>query len=451
MDHILVVEDTDSLRAVLAKVLEQEGYDVTSTGSAEEALELMRETEFTMVLSDLKLPKQSGLDLLGKSKELPKSAPIVVMTAYGNIDIAVQAMKLGATDFITKPFDPKTLCALIRQVVEHRRIVDRTCQTSSRRQRSFITQTPAVEDLLRQAAKVAALSSAVLILGESGTGKELIARYIHEKSPRKNEPFVAVNCASMPSELLESEFFGHEAGAFTGATEQRLGLFEVADQGTIFLDEIGTMPQALQTKLLRTLQEHEIKRLGSTKLRKIDSRVISATNVNLEEEIRLGTFREDLFYRLSVVVLEVPPLRKRPDDIPLLANFFIKSISQEFGRTPPTLTSAALKKLLAYNWPGNVRQLENAIERALILTDGPLLPESFELSQALCPTETEFCQTLPVAVSEAVRKIEVELILKVLERTGGNKSRAAEILGVSYKTLLNKVKEYSLEGTNEPC
>ena len=445
MDHILVVEDTESLRVVLGKVLEQEGYTVSTTPSAEEALSMMRETDFTMVLSDLKLPKQSGLDLLGQARELPRRVPIVVMTAYGNVDIAVHAMKLGATDFITKPFEPKALCHLIRQIVDHRRIIDRSLGSSSRRQRSFLTQTKSAEDVLRQAAKVAALSSPVLILGESGTGKELIARMIHEKSTRASAPFVAVNCASMPSELLESEFFGHEAGAFTGATEQRIGLFEVADHGTIFLDEIGTMPASLQTKLLRTLQESEIKRLGSTKLRKINSRVISATNSNLENEIKHGNFREDLFYRLGVIILEVPALRKRPDDIPLLINYFVKTISQEFGKEPPAISSAAMQKLQAYHWPGNVRQLENAIERALILTEGTLVPESFELSDLLNPEAIETITTLPLAVSGAVRKTEIELISKVLQRTGGNKSRAAEILGVSYKTLLNKVKEYQLD------
>ncbi len=445
-ESILVVEDTASLREVLAQVLTAEGYNVATSATAEEALELIGKTDYTMILSDLKLPGKSGLELIADTRAMNKQVPIVVMTAFGSIDIAVDAMKLGATDFITKPFDPVDLCQLIDQIVEHRRIIDRS---SDSRHKAFVTQNAAAEEMLSQAKKVAALACPVLILGESGTGKELVARYIHQQSPRCDERFVAVNCGSMPSDLLESEFFGHEAGAFTGANEQRTGLFEVATHGTIFLDEIANMPANLQTKLLRALQESEIKRLGSTKMRKINTRVISATNANLEEEIGSGKFREDLYYRLGVVILEVPPLRRRPEDIPLLANYFVKRFSQEFERPTPALSGAVLSKLSTYPWPGNVRELENAVCRAMILSEGALKPESFELKDSpIILDEAELTQTLPEAIAETVRKTETEIITKALVQTYGNKSKAAEILGVSYKTLLNKVKDYNIETPN---
>ena len=440
MEEILVVEDTDSLREVLAAVLTCEGYNVTSAASAEEGLELFRAGEFTLVLSDLKLPQKSGLDFLKESKVINNLVPVIVMTAYGSIDVAVQAMKLGATDFITKPFDPAMLCSLVQQVVQHRRIVDRSYR---RAKRSLITQSPNMEAVIAQAKRVAPLSTSVLVVGESGTGKELIARMIHEFSPREKEQFVAINCASMPGELLESEFFGHEVGAFTGATERRMGLFEVADKGTIFLDEIGNMPHELQVKLLRTLQESEIKPVGSNVYKKIDARVISATNSNIDEEIRKGSLREDLYYRLGVVIIEIPPLRARPGDIALLANYFVKSFAKELGNESPVLTSGSLRLLESYSWPGNVRELENTIERAVVFSDGPITPECLELSAEPFTTKDETL-TLPEIAGKALRDAEVEAIVKVLADTNGNKSRAAKVLGISYKTLLNKIKEYQI-------
>ena len=444
MDKILLVEDTDSLRDVLCQVLEAESYAVSQAASAEEALKLVEDNDFTMILSDLKLPGMDGVDFIKKTREHDSSVPVVVMTAFGSIEIAVDAMKVGATDFITKPFEPQALCNLVSQVIEHRRIVDRSANSLDK---PFLTQNPETDELLEQARRVAPLNSPVLVLGESGTGKELIARFIHENSTRASEAFVAVNCGSMPSDLLESEFFGHEAGAFTGASEQRVGLFEIASSGTIFLDEIGNMPATLQAKLLRALQESEIKRLGSTKFKKINTRVISATNCDIDSEIRDGKFREDLYYRLGVVVLEVPPLRKRPEDIPLLTQYFLKTISAEFERDVPKVTSQAMKHLETYQWPGNVRELENAISRALIMHKGPLEPEHFDLKgTSFFGLDTELIgKTLPEIVQDTVKRTEKEIISKVLAQTMGNKSQAAEILGVSYKTLLNKAKEYKLD------
>lgn len=447
MNSVLVVEDTASLREVLCAVLASEGFSVTGVESAEAALRALEQREFAMVLSDMKLPGMSGLDFLRESRRKQATMPIVVMTAYGTIDIAVEAMKIGATDFITKPFDPVALCKLIHDVITHRRVLDRNIHGPGQRRRSFVTQSPCVELLLDQARKVAPLSSSVLILGESGTGKELIARYIHEMSPRLEAPFIGVNCGSMPSELLESEFFGHESGAFTGATESRIGLFEVANGGTIFLDEIGNMPNNLQMKLLRTLQESEIKPLGSTRTRKVDVRVISATNTNIEKQMRDAKFREDLYYRLGVVILEIPPLRERREDIALLTNYFLKSFCLEFGLGDTHLSAEAQAKLEAYHWPGNVRELENVLERALIFHgDGCIEPEMLELAKKVPSSADSLEQSLADISHAAQRSAEVEAITMALLETKGNKSKAAKRLGVSYKTLLNKVKEYELEG-----
>ncbi len=447
MDTILVVEDTESLREVLCAVLTCEGYEVTGSKSAEEAVEVLRQREFSLVICDLKLPGKTGLDFLREAKSLCPRLPFVVMTAYGTVDIAVQAMKDGATDFITKPFDPAMLCNLISQVMIHKRIVERDSSRAIRRPRQFITQNAATDEMLQQARKVAPLTSTVLLLGESGTGKELIARYIHDHSRRADKPFVAVNCASLPLELLESEFFGHEAGAFTGATEERAGLFEIADTGTIFLDEIGNMPSSLQVKLLRTLQEGEIKKLGSSHIKKVDVRVISATNCNLNDAMKIGSFREDLFYRLGVMILEIPPLRDRREDIELLLNYFSKLFAAEFERPAPTFTPEAMRKLRDYSWPGNVRELENIIERALVFSEGSITPDKLPLQQVESEVDDTVRPLLAIA-SAAQKEAEVCAILRVLAETRWNKSRAAKKLGISYKTLLNKVKEYELKPTN---
>lgn len=447
MSKVLVVEDTESLREVICTVLQCEGYEAVGAASAEEGLSAFQTDTFALVLADLKLPQRSGLEFLRESKVIDNTVPVVVMTAYGNIDIAVQAMKLGATDFIAKPFDPSMLCNVVSQVLEHRRIIERAPERSSSERKSIVTQSPNMEELLRQAAKVAPLSTPVLIIGESGTGKELLARYIHQRSPRSANPFVAVNCGSTPNELLESEFFGHEAGAFTGATERRLGLFEVADTGTIFLDEVGTMPSNLQVKLLRTLQESEIKRIGSNTVRKVDTRIISATNCDIESEVQRGTFRGDLYYRLGVVVLEVPALRERAQDIPLLANYFVKTYARSMNMDTKSISEDALELLKSHSWPGNVRELENVIARAMIFAEGALLtPECFALggdgTQAVCEIGEK---TLPEIAAKALRDAEISAITNVMARTGGNKTKAARILGVSYKTLLNKCKEYNLD------
>ena len=445
MDRVLIVEDVDSLRDVLSAVLEREGYTVVACGSAEEALEAFKQSTFSLVLSDFKLPEMTGIDLLRSVRKRSANVPFLLMTAFGSIDMAVEAMKEGANDFIAKPFEPSTLVRSIKEIIAHRRIVDRSVGLSQRRERSLLTASENVEKVLAQATKVARVDSSVLILGESGTGKELLARHIHEHSPRKDKPFVAVNCGAMPSELLESEFFGHEAGAFTGATQGRIGLFEFASEGTIFLDELGDMPRPLQVKLLRALQEHEIKRVGSNKSIKVNPRIIAATNLTLEEILDGGSIREDLYYRIAVVTLSLPALVKRPNDVELLVKHFCQEFSSSSGRPAPTIDETAWDLLRRYRWPGNARELENVIERAVLLADDVIRPEHLGITVRLdFDALMEATINLHEIAEKAAREAEIEMIVKVLGRTDGNKSRAAQLLGVSYKTLLNKVKEYQL-------
>ena len=445
MERILLVEDADSLREVLATVLENEGYRVDAVACAEDGLRKLKEGVYACVLADFKLPHKNGIDLLRETRIISKHVPFLLMTAYGSINIAVEAMKEGANDFICKPFEPPCLCQVVRDVIKHQRIIDRNAGLRMRRERSFLTKNPPMERLLAQAKKTARVDSSVLLLGESGTGKELIARMIHEHSGRAKEPFVAVNCAAMPVDLLESEFFGHEAGAFTGATQTRIGVFELAAKGTIFLDEVGDMPPALQVKLLRALQEREIKRVGGTKTIKAGPRVIAATNRNIDDALAAGKIRDDFYYRLAVICFTIAPLRERREDIDLLANYFVECLCASMGRDNPVIDAAARELLHTYPWPGNARELENVIERALVLADDAIKPEHLGISLETAITAVhEVSYTLPQIATLAARKAEIEMIAKALEQTGGNKSKAAEILGVSYKTLLNKVREYHL-------
>lgn len=445
MDRILIVEDSDSLREVMASVLQSEGYEVDAVADAESALTALSSRAYCCVLSDFKLPKMNGLELLEATREISGSVPFIIMTAFGSIEIAVEAMKLGANDFISKPFEPKILVSMISDVVKHRRIIDRTFGLRTKRERSFLTDSPSAQKLLHQARKVAKVDTSVLILGESGTGKELIARFIHEQSARKDKPFVAVNCAALPEDLLESEFFGHEAGSFTGATQTRVGVFEIASEGTIFLDEIGDMPLPLQVKLLRALQEREIKRIGSNKTIKVNPRVIAATHVNLEEALRDGRLRQDFYYRIAVVSLTIPPLRDRARDIDLLTKHYIEYFGNNLGRHAIEVDSAAMEILKSYGWPGNARELENVIERAVILADQTIRPEHLGISfDTTFDLLSESQQTLADIAANAAKKAEVEVITRTLAQTAGNKTKAAQLLGVSYKTLLNKVKEYKI-------
>ena len=445
MDRLLLVEDNDSLRDVLTTVLEREGFSVIAVRSAEDALHVFSAESIGCVLADFKLPRMHGIDLAKKIHESAPHLPFVIMTAFGSIDVAVEAMKSGASDFITKPFEPQSIAPLLREVMKHNRIVDRGCSSRKRSSHGLITASPKLEKVLEQARRVASVDSPVLLLGESGSGKEVLARYIHDHSKRHDKPFIALNCGAIPAELLESEFFGHEAGAFTGATQSRVGIFELGSDGTVFLDEVGEMPPHLQVKLLRVLQEHEIRRVGGSKNIRVNPRIIAATNRSMQEALEQGEMREDFYYRIAVVSLGIPPLRERREDILDLVTSFTQHFAAVNGKNPPALDPLAVEIMQAYNWPGNVRELENVIERAVLLADTVIKPE--HLGIQLCLNVSildEATKTLSEITHSAVRQAEGEAIQRALQLTDGNKAKAAELLGVSYKTLLTKVREYRL-------
>ena len=446
MKKILLAEDNDSLRKALSGTLKAEGYEVDAFEDAEGAIDAISKNTYSCILADFKLPKKNGIDLLLAARKLTTETPFLLMTAYGSIEIAVEAMKQGANDFITKPFEPGYIIKVVNEVLKHNRILDRNAFGRTRENKPYLTKNPEVLEILKQVEKVARVNSSVLILGESGTGKELIARSVHRNSPRRDKPFVAINCAAMPAELLESEFFGHEAGSFTGATQTRLGVFEIASEGTIFLDEIGDMPLSLQVKCLRALQEKEIKRVGGNKNIKINPRVIAATNHKIEEALHAGTLRDDFYYRLAVITFTLPPLRERKEDIDLLLDYYLDHYSQALNKENLSFGEQTLKLLKSYNWPGNARELENVIERAVILADDIIYPEhlgiKFNIDLEALDAATV---NLHEISSRAAKKAEIDLISRTLNQALGNKSKAARLLGVSYKTLLNKLKEYNIE------
>ncbi|NOX21442.1 MAG: sigma-54-dependent Fis family transcriptional regulator [Nitrospirae bacterium] len=454
MNPILIVEDKKSMAEMLKASLKAEGYSCVLASKASEAVNLLKQRAFDLVLSDLKLPDKNGLDVLKAVKEEDPSIPVIIMTAYGSIETAVQAIKEGAFDFITKPFDMDHLLVLIKRALEQNRlyrenILLRQESSTPEGMPTIVGKSRVIRELLERVKKVAKTRSTVLLLGESGTGKELFARAIHYLSPRRDGMFVPVNCAAIPRDLLESELFGHEKGAFTGATSRRLGKFELANGGTIFLDEVAELELSLQAKLLRVLQDHTIERVGGSKQIKVDVRVIAASNIDLSRAVKEGRFREDLFYRLNVFPVEIPPLRERKEDIPLLVDFFVEKFSKEMKIEKKRVTSEALQLLMDYNWKGNVRELENTIERAMILSDGPTI-EPKHIS--LITPDTEACiESLPMdgpleeTTKAALRLAESVRIKKALQQTRWNKTRAAELLQISYKTLLNKIKEYNLE------
>ncbi len=455
METILIVEDRESLAQMLSQALTGAGYQVVWAKDGREGIAKLREEKVDLVLTDLKLPLKSGLDVLHTAKEHNPLIPVILMTAYGSIETAVKAVKEGAYDFIAKPFDPEHLLLQIEKALEKQRLVTENMilkedLSHQLRLPQIIGKAAAIIDVVEQMKKVAPGKTTALIGGESGTGKELFARAIHMLSPRQNKAFVAINCAAIPHDLLESELFGHERGAFTGAVGKKIGKFELADKGTIFLDEIGEMDLSLQAKLLRVLEEEEMMRVGGTVRVKIDVRVVAATNRDLMQLIQQKTFREDLYYRLNVFPIVIPPLRERREDIPALVEHFVSYYAKEMKKEVKTVSEEAMVLLMAHPWTGNVRELQNAIERAIILSDGNrLLPEHFGLKPKAqaepslrdIPMEG----TLQEVSEKASRMVESKMIGKVLGETGGNKSRAAEILQVSYKTLLTKIKEYGLD------
>jgi DNA-binding NtrC family response regulator len=453
MSTILVVEDKESMAQMLKETLEAEGYTTATASSGIEGIEKIRRQTPDMVITDLKLPGKDGIRVLKESMEENPLRPVIVMTAFGTVDNAVEAMKEGAFDFITKPFNVDHLLMLIRRALENHRLVTENIllkeEFSSRLGLpEIVGKSPAMAEVAENIRKAAPAKTTILLLGESGTGKELFARAIHHLSGREEMPFVPINCAAIPRELLEAELFGFEKGAFTGADSRKLGKFELAHRGTIFLDEIGELDVAVQAKLLRVIQEEEVERIGSEKTVNIDVRIVAASNKDLEQAIEEGSFREDLYYRLSVFPIRIPPLRERIDDIAPLAEFFVKKYSADLNKGEITISEEALIVLQQYPWKGNVRELENAMERAVILCDGKVVsPEHITLHThrgAFPHASMPVDGTLDEVARAALRAAETDRIRRALRGTGGNKTRAAEVLKVSYKTLLTKIKDYGI-------
>ncbi len=460
-DTILIIEDKDSMLDMLRQTLEAEGYQVIQARDGAEGIRKLADERIGLVLTDLKLPKKDGFEVLRSAQEEKPFLPVIVMTAFGTIEIAVKAVKEGAYDFLTKPFDTDHLLVLIKRALEATRI---TTQNMLLREEFadrlgvpvIIGKSGPLQDITAKIQKVAPTNATVLIHGESGTGKELFARAIHHLSERKDNAFVAINSAAIPRELLESELFGYEKGAFTGADSRKLGKLELADKGTVFLDEIGDMDMALQAKLLRVLQEQVIERVGGGKPIKIDVRVIAATNKDIEKAVTAGQFREDLFYRLNVFPITIPPLRDRRDDIAPLAQHFLNKYSREVRKGPLTISAEAMDILAKSPWKGNIRELENVIERSVIYADAGVIR-----ARDLGISETDIISALSEHVpmdgplqeiaAAATRIAESRRIRQVLKQTGGNKTKAAEILQVSYKTLLTKIKDYQLEDKSDPA
>ena len=451
MSNILLIEDNERMAKVLARHMEIEGHQVILAQDGAAGLEAFRQQKVDLVLTDLKLPDKSGLEVLQALKDENPMVPVVVMTAHGTIETAVKAVKDGAFDFLQKPIEPEHLLLIIGKALETRQLVTENLilkEELQSREKKLIGQSRLLVDAQEQAKKVAGGTTTVILRGESGTGKELFARLIHVLSPRKNGPFIAINCAAIPKDLLESELFGHERGAFTGAATRKIGKFELADEGTIFLDEIGDMELGLQGKVLRVLEGDRFMRVGGTTKVKADVRLIAATNKDLEAAVATQAFRADLFYRLNVFPIIMPPLRERRDDIPLLVDHFLGVYARELKKDVKTVSPEALDLMMRLPWTGNIRELQNCIERSVILCDGRVVkPEHLGVSLRIPfateePSVTDGLQAVSGAASRAA---ETKLIERVLGETGGNKSRAAEILQVSYKTLLTKIKDYGLD------
>jgi len=455
MADILLVEDKDSLRRVLRLTLENAGYTVAEAVDARAALNEIANSRHRLVLTDLRMPNGSGLDVLRSARSADADVPVIVMTAFGSIDEAVQAMKDGAHDFLQKPVDSNHLLLLVERALEQARLRTENVLLREEWSRRYgfpriIGESEVVKKTVAETQRVAQTEATVLLLGESGTGKELFARAVHHLSARRDKPFVAINCAAIPETLIENELFGHERGAFTGASDRRQGKFELASGGTVFLDEIGELPLAVQGKLLRAIEEKVIDRIGGRAPVAVDVRVVAATNKNLKAAVDNGQFRGDLFFRLAVFPIEIPPLRDRTDDVVLLARHFAGEIGRDLRGREAQLSDDAIAALKRHRWPGNVRELENAIERACILSDTMTLEPAdlgFGAAQnddADALPQLDLSGTLSDVAHRVLRVAERRKIQTALEANQGNKSKTAEDLGVSYKTLLNKLKEYTL-------
>ncbi len=452
---LLVVDDEENMRHMLSALLTKSDYQVESASNGQDALKRVQSCKYNFILCDLKMPRMDGMDFLIAARSYLSATTVIMMSAYGTIDRAVEAMKKGAYDFISKPFKPDEVLLALKKAEERERLKLENVRLKERlhaiEQESqfgnMVGKSLVMQSVFKLSMRVAQYNTTVLITGESGTGKELIAKGIHFSSKRSDMPFVAVNCASIPEQLLESELFGYKKGSFTGADKDRRGLFADANHGTVFLDEIGEMPLSLQVKLLRVLQESEIHPIGSSKPEKIDVRVVAATSRNLAEEVKSEEFRQDLYYRLNVLPIELPSLRQRSEDIPLLCHFFLRKYTRALKREIKAISPAAMACMISYSWPGNVRELENVIERAVVLADTDVLemdclPDSM-INPAQAANEPDPFYGFSLKVAR--RNLETRLIQNALKATKGNRTQASKILEISHPSLLSKIKAYDIK------
>ena len=455
--RILVVDDEESLREYLSIMLHREGYQVDAAADGAQAVTRLKEFAYDLVISDIKMPRLTGFELLKHIKERTPETVVIMITAFSTTEEAVEAMKQGAYDYIIKPFKNEEIRLIIKNALERRSLRQENQELKKELEKrysfgSLIGKSKPMQEVYDLIQKVAGSKVNVLITGESGTGKELVAKAIHYNSERKDKPFLPINCGAIPENLLESELFGHEKGSFTGAVHQKAGLFEVANGGTVFLDEIGELPPMMQVKLLRVLQEREFRRVGGTRDIHVDVRLVAATNKDLEEEVSQGGFREDLFYRLNVIRLALPPLRDRREDIPLLVEHLFRKQS---GKEKVTVTEGAMRRFLDYNWPGNIREMENVIERCIVLgksdsIDEAALPLSMQIRPAACARhQMDVLPETGLDLDEYLGNIEKDILLKALERTGGVRKKAAELLGITFRSIRYRLSKFGIDPDGE--
>jgi two-component system response regulator AtoC len=450
--HILIIDDEENLRHMLSVMLTRQGYRTDQAADGEEGLRSLNDNVYDYILCDIRMPEMDGKTFLLRALAQYVTAPVIMMSAYGTVETAISCMKLGAYDFISKPFKKDEIVMVLKKAEERERLKEENSHLREVAAGQFsysgiLSRNAGMQEIFDQIKKVADLKTSILILGESGTGKELVAHAVHHNGRRSQKPVVAVNCGAIPENLLESELFGHVRGAFTDASSDKAGLFEQADGGTLFLDEIGEMPLSLQVKLLRVLQEGEIRRVGGSSSKKVDVRVISATSRDLSADVAAGVFREDLYFRLNVFTLQLPPLRERVEDIPMLAEYFFRRYCGGDDGQALRIEPDAMRSLMAYRWPGNVRELENAMERASILCEGGRISSGCLPAPVRLPDEDNRGEAIDdenLSIKKAEDAIERELIRKALAKTGGNRTQAAKILEISHRSLLYKLKEYGI-------
>ena len=458
--RVLIIDDEEGVRTSLALILEDEGYQARAAPNAEAALELVRDVEFDVVLCDVRMPRRDGLDLLPDLIRLQPEATILMMSAYGDMDQAIQAVREGAYDYLAKPFQSQELLLTIRKAEERERLKRENKRLrrelgEGRASKALVAVSPAMKDVVELIERAAEYKTTVLITGESGVGKEIVARAIHELSERASYPFLAVNCGAIPETLIESELFGHARGAFTGAESAKHGLFREAEGGILFLDEVGELPPPIQVKLLRVLQEEEVRPVGEPKAISVDVRILAATARDLEAEIAAGRFRDDLYYRLNVLRIHIPPLRERTEDVPTLADELLAGLARRMGRSVQRMDRDVIEALRSHSWPGNVRELENTLERALIFSKGDRLTldvfpvaNKTDVAVPLALTEPPSAKPDELSIKRQTRQLEERLIRSALQRTQGNRTRAARILEISPRALQYKIKEYQIEPLN---